>query len=73
MSNLTFHEVLEALEQFSVEQQESLAEILRHRLSDKRREEIARNAQITHKQFEAGKLPVGTVEDMVADLLRDET
>ena len=72
MSSLTFDELAEALEQLPTEQQASLSEILRRRLADKRRKEIARNARTARKQFFAGKLPVGTVEEMVADLLREE-
>lgn len=72
MSSLTFDELLEALEQFPVEQQESLVEILQHRLADKRRAEIIRNAKIARKQFGEGDLPAGTIEDLMADLLRED-
>ena len=60
-------------QQFPVEQQESLAEILKHRLVEKRREKIAQNARDARKQFDADQLPVGSVEDLVKDLLREDS
>ena len=72
MTLLTFGELLEALDQLPMEQQESISEIMRNRLRDKRRAEIAENARDAHCLLRAGKLPVGTVEEMVADVLRGD-
>ena len=70
---LTFDALLEAWEQFPLEQQESLAEILKHRLVEKRREEIAQNARDARTQFNADQFPVGSVENLVKDLQREDS
>ena len=72
MVHLTFDELLEAFEALPVERQESISGIIRNRLRDKRRAEIAENASDAHHLLRAGKLPVGTVEEMVADVLRGD-
>ena len=70
METLTFNEVLETIEALPPERQQVLVEIVRLRLGERRREEIRQNAALAREQFAAGKLPCGTVEDLLDDLRR---
>jgi hypothetical protein len=72
METLVFNEVLEAVEALPPERQQTLVEIMRLRLGERRREEIRRNAELAREQFVAGQLPRGTVEDLLRDLLTEE-
>ena len=69
MPVLTFNEVLESIEALSLERQQVLVQIVQQRLRERRREEIRQNAEAARKQFAAGQLPRGTVEDLLHDLL----
>ena len=70
MAQLSFSELLEALDQLPEAQQESISEIIRNRLRARRRAEIAENARTARELYRGGELPKGTVDEMVADLLR---
>jgi len=61
-------EALDVVEQLSPEQQEMLLEVVRHRLVERRRDEIARNAAETHEAFREGRARYGSVEDLKRDL-----
>jgi len=73
MNAKTFDALLEEIEALPVERQETLAEILRHRLAEKRRKEIARNAREARELFEKGQLPCGSVDELMRDLGAGET
>jgi len=73
MNAKTFEALLEEIEALPVERQETLAEILRHRLAEKRRKEIARNAREARELFEKGQLPCGSVDELMRDLSAGET
>ena len=73
MNAKTFDALLEEIEALPVERQETLAEILRHRLAEKRRKEIARNAREARELYEKGQLPCGSVDELMRDLGAGET
>ena len=75
MNAKTFDALLEEIETLPLERQETLAEILRHRLAEKRRKEIARNAREARELFEneKGQLPCGSVDELMRDLGAGET
>jgi hypothetical protein len=64
-----FQQALDVIEQFSVNDQEVLIEIIRRRLVEQRRAEIARNAKSTVQAFREGRARYGTVDDLRRDLL----
>ncbi len=66
----TLSQVLEDALQLSDEQQEMLVKILQKRYSEKRRDEIAADAQSTLADFRAGKFQPQPVEDIIAELRR---
>ena len=66
MSNLD--RVLDEAMNLPTEQQEMLIQILQRRAIEQRRDEIARDAQLSLAEFREGKLKVQTAEEAIADL-----
>lgn len=64
-----FQQALDVVEGLPFEDQETLIEIIRHRIIEQRRGEIARNAQTTLQAFREGRASYGTVDDLRRDLL----
>jgi hypothetical protein len=67
-SVLPFGEVLEAVDKLSLEEQETLIEIIRRRITERRRAEIASNAATTLQAVREGRARYGSVEDLKHDL-----
>ena len=65
---VTLTDVLDAVEQLTDEDQEALADIIRQRQIERRRDEIARDAQESMAAYRAGLLPSYTVEEAIAEL-----
>ena len=65
---VTLTDVLDAVEQLTDEDQEALANIIRQRQIERRRDEIARDAQESMAAYRAGLLPSYTVEEAIAEL-----
>ncbi|MEM8502096.1 MAG: hypothetical protein AAF716_02965 [Cyanobacteria bacterium P01_D01_bin.1] len=64
----TLNEVLETALELPEEQQKMLIDILQRRYAEKRREEIARDAQRTLDDFRSGHLKAQPIEDIIAEL-----
>ncbi len=54
-NNLQYREILEGAEGLSVEEQEALVEVLKSRLRDRRRAELARDVQAAQKELAEGR------------------
>ena len=65
---VTLTDVLDAVEQLTDEDQETLADIIRQRQIKRRRDEIARDAQESRLAYRAGLLPSYTAEEAIAHL-----
>jgi flagellar motor switch protein FliG len=65
---ITFGELLEAVAQLSKEDQEALIEVLNRRLSEQRRNEIAREIQAAVKEFESGQSQEVTPDELLRAL-----
>lgn len=63
-----FQDVIETVEKLSPDDQMLLVEIIRQRLSEQRRAETARNAQVTLKAVREKRAHFGGVEDLRHDL-----
>jgi hypothetical protein len=63
-----FEEVLEVVETLPLDDQELLVDLVRQRVADKRRAEIARNIAETHAEYKAGTVKRGTAADLLAEL-----
>lgn len=63
-----FEAVLESVEALSVEEQEVLIDLVRRRLVERRRTEIAANIAKAQEEYQAGKVRRGTVDELIAEL-----
>jgi hypothetical protein len=66
-----FEQALEVVEQLPLVDQEALIEIIRQRLLERRRGEVAANAQATLQAFREGRAHYGTVDDLRRDLAEE--
>jgi len=66
---LSFDQVLEAADQLPLVDQETLVDILRHRIVDERREALARDIRATGREFEAGHCRTVTPDELMAEIL----
>jgi hypothetical protein len=62
---------LEIVEALPPEDQETLVDVIRRRLIELRRTEIAANAEATLKAIREGKAQFGSVDDLKRDLLNE--
>ena len=69
---LTVQEILNSVDKLSVEDREYLFEVLRRRRIEEQRAEILANAHEVMQAFKEGRAKVGTVDDLLADLLGDD-
>jgi hypothetical protein len=72
MSIASFQELIDSIEQLSLEEQNHLFELIQKRRIEKRRSSIAEKAQVTLKAVELGIAKQGSFQDLKADLLGDE-
>ncbi|MEX0271943.1 hypothetical protein AB3R30_22725 [Leptolyngbyaceae cyanobacterium UHCC 1019] len=70
--SVLFHELVEYVDELSIDDQEMLFDLIRKRRIEKRRAEIAENAAQTLAAVRAGTAKSGSVEDLKADLLRED-
>jgi len=66
-----FQRALDIIGQLPAEDQKAVLEIVRQRLIEQRREEIAGNAKATLEAFREGRARDGTVDDLQRDLLSE--
>ena len=68
-SVLAFGEVLEVVDKLSLEEQETLIEVVRRRIIERRREELAKEIEEAQKEFQAGHCRPVTPDELVAEIL----
>ena len=66
--NATFDSVLDEAEQLSLDEQETLVEVLRHRVAEHRRNQIVRDVQAAREEFLRGDCLPTTAADLLAEL-----
>jgi hypothetical protein len=66
---MRFGEVLEAAAQLSLEEQEGLVEVLRHRVIELRREDLAAEIRQAREEFDAGQCEPTTPDDLLKTIL----
>ncbi len=66
---ISFQQVIDIVELLSAEDQETLIELIRRRLIERRRTAIAQNVRETLQAVREGRAQVGSVEDLQRDLL----
>jgi hypothetical protein len=67
--SVRFGEVLEAADQLSLEEQEDLVEVLRHRVIERRREDLAAEIRQARREFDAGQCELTTPDDLLKKIL----
>ena len=65
----SLQQALDAVEALPLEEQQTLVELIQHRLAEQRRDEIARNALDTLQAVREGRARYGSVEDLERDLI----
>lgn len=68
MKTVTFNEVLEIIESFPEEQRESIVEIVKLRLIEKRRDRLAQSIKEAREEYRRGEVRKGTVEDLMSEI-----
>ena len=69
MSNTPlFGQVLEDAGLLSVDEQEMLVDVVRHRLVENRREEILQDIRDAEQEFQEGKARLVTAEDLIEEI-----
>jgi hypothetical protein len=63
-----FETVLESIETLPTDDQEILLELVRKRLAERRRAEIAANIAESRAEYRAGNVHRGTVDDLMAEI-----
>jgi len=66
---IPFNELLEAVDQLSLDEQESLVNVIRHRIAEYRRQEIAALVLSARKEYQQDKLVPETAQDIMNSLL----
>jgi ribosome recycling factor len=66
----TFNEALDIIESFPEEQKESIIEIVKHRLTEERRERLAQTVKEAREEYSRGEVRRGTVDDLIREIAR---
>ncbi len=64
-----FGEVLEAAEKLTLEEQETLVDILNRRVIDRRRTELAKDIRDAQREFDDGVCKPTTPDDLMREIL----
>ncbi|MGI0483469.1 hypothetical protein ACN4EE_22145 [Geminocystis sp. CENA526] len=68
---IQFGQILEMIDYLSLDEQDDLINIIRHRQIEKRREEIAQNIIQARQDYQQGNVFRGDVDDIIAELDND--
>ena len=68
MKTATFDEALEIIESFSQDQRESIVEIVKRRLTEERREQLAQTIKEAREEYARGEVRRGTVDDLIREI-----
>lgn len=67
-NHLQFREILEGAERLSPEDQEALVEVLKNRLRERRRAELAQDVQAAQKEFSEGRCQSVTSTELIKEI-----
>ncbi|OFV98686.1 MAG: hypothetical protein A3H28_04480 [Acidobacteria bacterium RIFCSPLOWO2_02_FULL_61_28] len=63
-----FGEIVEAADELTIEDQETLLTILKNRLRDRRRAELVKEIQEARKEFEEGRCRPATPDELMREI-----
>lgn len=72
LKSTNIQDALDTIEKLPLDEQETLLEIVKKRLVERRRDEIAHNARQTLKAVKENKAQYGDIDDLKKDLLGDQ-
>jgi len=67
--DVRFGEILEEADRLPLEDQETLIEVLKKRMRDRRRAELAKDIQEAQKEFQEGSCRPATADELVREIL----
>lgn len=67
--SITFHEVIEMIEMLPEEEQETLLDIIRHRLKERGQERIIENVKKARGELERGEVRQGTTKELMKEVM----
>ncbi len=70
MKTATFDEALDIIESFPEDQRESIVEIVKRRLTEERREQLARTIKEAWEEYARGEVRRGTVDDFIREIAK---
>ena len=65
---ITFNQILELVENLSIEEQKDLINIIRNRQIETRRNEIAENIRKSTQEYQKGQVFRGNIDEVIAEL-----
>jgi len=68
MKTPTFDEALDIIESFPEEQRESIVAIVKLRLIEERREQLAQTIKESREEYARGEVRRGTVDDLIREV-----
>ena len=68
MKTATFDEALDIIESFPEDQRESIVEIVKQRLAEERREQLAQTIKEAREEYARGEVRRGTVDDLIREI-----
>jgi hypothetical protein len=68
MKTATFDEALDIIESFPEDQRESIVEIVKRRLAEERREQLAQTIKESRGEYARGEVRRGTVDDLIREV-----
>ncbi|MDP8228508.1 MAG: hypothetical protein P9M15_03550 [Candidatus Electryoneaceae bacterium] len=68
-SIMTFNNLLEAIDNLSLDEQETLAEVLHRRLIDQKRTMLAKDIQDTRQEFREGRCQSASPDEIMTEIL----
>ncbi len=64
-----FSDVLETIEKFTVDEKETLVDILQNRLREDKRQQIIKSVKESQREFERGNLKPSSIDDIMKEIL----
>jgi len=68
-STVPYDHVVEDVEKLTIEEQESLVKLLHHRLTERRRTELAKEIQEAQKELREGKATATTPDELANEIV----
>ena len=68
-NEITFNDVLESVDKLSLDEQETLTEVIHRRLIERRRAELTKEIQNAQREFKEGSCQPATPSDILREIL----